>query len=144
MKLGKINRENFYDICLLTVKPEQINHVDSNAISLAEANFMPFAWFRGIFVDDRAAGFILVDANYESGKFVLCRLMLDKRYQSCGYGNRAICALVEELKAEFQASCLYTSVVTSKGSPISFYKKQGFELTGAMVEGREVELCLTF
>ena len=47
LELRKINQHNFYEICQLKVAPHQRNLVDTNALSLAEANFMPCAWFKG-------------------------------------------------------------------------------------------------
>lgn len=143
LELRKVTYETFYQICQLEVAPDQVNHVDSNAISLAEANFMEFPWYRGIYVNGLPVGFILVDANIKSGKFSLWRLMLDKCHQSNGYGYRALRELTFELQTEFGISSLYTSVVSVKNSPIEFYRKCGFELTGSLIEGREIELCLS-
>jgi diamine N-acetyltransferase len=44
LKLEILNADNFHSICTLSVKPDQLNHVDSNAISMAEANFSNNAW----------------------------------------------------------------------------------------------------
>ena len=141
--LKTINIDNFYAICQLEVAAEQVNHVDSNAISLAEANFMAFPWFRGIYVGNDPVGFILVNANTVSGKFSLWRLMLDKSQQSKGYGRLAIKALCEELQRDYGISKLYTSVVTAAEGPKGFYLSCGFVATGQIIEGREVELCLS-
>jgi len=143
LELRQITHDNFFQICQLEVAPEQVDHVDSNAVSLAEANFMNFPWFRAIYVDDNPVGFILVDANSDLGKFSLWRLMLDKAQQSKGYGRRAIKALEKELQSEFNISKLFTSVVSDFGSPKEFYLNCGFVPTGALVEGREIELCLS-
>ncbi|MGF1718513.1 GNAT family N-acetyltransferase [Vibrio kyushuensis] len=117
LELRDITRENFYQICLLQVAPEQVNHVDSNSISLAEANFMAFPWYRGIYVNDAPVGFILVDANTKTGKFALWRLMLDESHQSKGFGRKAIQVLGSELTKEFSITKLFTSVVSGKGGP---------------------------
>ena len=143
IELRPITLDNFYPICQLAVAPEQVNHVDSNAISLAEANFMPFAWFRGIYVADEPVGFILVNADTVTDRCSLWRLMLDQSQQSKGYGRIAIRALVLELQREFGISQLFTSVVTSNDGPLDFYQRCGFVLTGSLVAGREFELCLS-
>ncbi|UGA54064.1 GNAT family N-acetyltransferase [Vibrio sp. VB16] len=143
LELRKITHDTFYQICQLEVAPDQVNHVDSNAISLAEANFMESPWYRGIYVDGLPVGFILVDVNIQSGKCSLWRLMLDKCHQSKGYGINALRELTSELQSEFGIASLYTSVVPAKNGPIEFYHKCGFERTGLYVEGREVELHLS-
>ena len=142
-ELRKINSDNFYEICLLEVASAQVEHVDSNAVSLAEANFMVCPWYRGIYVDNKPVGFILVNADIESGRFSLWRLMLDKSQQSKGYGRIAIHLLTEKLHREFGISKLYTSVVTEVNGPKDFYLNCGFVLTGQLVAGREIELCLS-
>ncbi len=143
IELRSINQGNFYEICQLQVAEKQLNHVDSNAISLAEANFMEFPWFRGIYAGDKPVGFILVNADTSTGKFSLWRLMLDQIQQSKGYGRKAIDLLSEELLNEFGVSTLYTSVVDSADSPKGFYLNCGFIPTGNLVAGREIELSRT-
>lgn len=142
IELRRIDYDNFYEICQLQVAENQLNHVDSNAISLAEANFMSFPWFRGIYSDNKPIGFVLVNADTVSGKFELWRFMLDKHQQSKGYGRIAIGLLKSALVSEFGISALYTSVVAGSGSPQGFYENCGFVSTGHLVEGREIELCL--
>ncbi|WP_114764535.1 GNAT family N-acetyltransferase [Vibrio rhodolitus] len=143
IELRRIGHDNFYEICQLQVAKNQLNHVDSNAISLAEANFMDFPWFRGIYVEDKPVGFILVNADISADKFFLWRFMLGERLQSKGYGRKAIELLSSELIEEFGASTLYTSVVDSNKGPKGFYLSCGFMPTGNLVAGREVELSKT-
>ncbi|KIP67340.1 acetyltransferase [Vibrio harveyi] len=142
LELRNIDQTNFYEICQLKVAKNQLNHVDSNAISLAEANFMNFPWFKGIYSDNNPIGFILVNADTVSGKFELWRFMLDKSQQSKGYGRIAIDLLKSALVHEFGISTLYTSVVACSDSPQGFYENCGFVSTGHLVERREIELCL--
>ncbi len=142
LELRSIDKSNFYEICQLKVAENQLNHVDSNAVSLAEANFMSFPWFRGIYSENKPIGFVLVNADTVSGKFELWRFMLDKSQQSKGYGRIAIGLLKSALVNEFGISALYTSVVAGADSPQGFYENCGFVSTGNLVEGREIELCL--
>ena len=143
LELRNIDQTNFYEICQLKVANNQLNHVDSNAISLAEANFMNFPWFKGIYFDNNPIGFILVNADTVSGKFELWRFMIDRSQQSKGYGRIAIDLLKSALVHEFGISALYTSVVALSDSPKGFYENCGFVSTGHLVEGREIELYLT-
>lgn len=143
VELRTINQDNFYSICLLEVTDEQAAYVDSNAVSMAQANFMQFAWFRGIYADNKPVGFVLVDADTSMGKFSLWRLMIDKNHQSKGYGRTALELLTESLRDEFAIERLYTSVVDGAHSAEAFYIGFGFTPTGHLVEGREIELCLS-
>ena len=141
LELREINQDNFYEICQLKVAPHQRDLVDNNALSLAEANFMPFAWFKGVYLDNEPIGFILINADPE--KLSLWRLMIDSSRQDQGYGREVIQLLKSELLKEFCVSELYTSVVTGPGSPIDFYISCGFQRTGEWVEGREIELSVS-
>ena len=143
IELRRIDHDNFYEICQLQVAKKQLNHVDSNSISLAEANFMSFPWFRGIYSDNKPIGFVLVNADTVSGKFELWRFMLDESKQSKGDGRISIGLLKSTLVNEFGISALYTSVVAGSDSPQGFYENCGFLPTGHLVEGREIELCLS-
>ncbi|TXX97380.1 GNAT family N-acetyltransferase [Vibrio mimicus] len=143
IELRRIDHDNFYEVCQLQVSKNQLDHVDSNAISLAEANFMAFPWFRGIYAEDKPVGFILVNADTSVDKFFLWRFMLDQTQQSKGYGRKAIELLSSELLKEFGASALYTSVVDSSDGPKGFYLNCGFIPTGNLVAGREIELSRT-
>ncbi len=142
LTLLKLNQDNFYNICQLTVKPEQQRHVDSNAISMAEANFSDHAWMRGIYLNDEPVGFVMVDARPETDKFYLWRFMIDKHYQGLGLGRSAIQLLVSELKSTFNTSELSTSVVPAETGPQKFYESLGFQLTGNYIDDRELELKL--
>ena len=141
--LRTLNKDNFYEICQLSVKPEQQGHVDSNAISMAEANFSDFAWMRGIYLNDKAIGFVMVEARPEANKFYLWRFMIDHNYQGLGLGRSAIHLLINELKLFFNASELSTSIVPVETGPQKFYERLGFKLTGNYIEGRELELKIS-
>ena len=142
IKLQELSRENFYGICQLSVKPEQLGHVDTNAISMAEANFSEYAWMRGVFLNEEAVGFVMVEVRAEANKFYLWRFMIDQNFQGLGLGRSAIHLVVSELKSIFNASELSTSVVPVETGPQKFYESLGFQSTGNYIEGREIELKL--
>ena len=142
LTLKKLNNDNFYDVCQLSVKPEQLGHVDSNALSMAEANFSDHAWMRGIYLNEEPVGFVMVDARPETNKFYLWRFMIDQRHQSLGFGRAAIQLVVSDLKLVFNASELTTSVVPVENGPQKFYENLGFQLTGNNMEDKELELKL--
>lgn len=144
LALQKITKDSFYSICQLSVSPEQVNHVDSNAISMAEANFSDHAWMRGIYLNGAPIGFVMVDAQVERQEFYLWRFIIDQQFQKRGLGKLAIELLVVELNTEFGAKNLCTSVVTELSGPKTFYERLGFIETGNLIEGRELELKLTF
>ncbi len=143
MELRTITGDNFYAICQLEVAPHQTSHIDSNAISLAEANFMASPWYRAIYVKEQPIGFILVNVDSQSNRLSLWRFMLDKNYQKQGFGRQAITLLYQELRQEFGTIDLFTSVVRDEKGPRHFYLSCGFVETGTLVEGREIELVFS-
>jgi diamine N-acetyltransferase len=144
LSLKELNKDNFYAICQLSVKDEQLTHVDSNAISIAEASFSEHAWMRGIFLDEEPVGFVMVEVNIETHKFYLWRFMIDQHHQGCRLGRSAIELLLIELKTNFNASSLTTSIVPIETGPQYFYEGLGFKFTGNSIEDREPEMKLDF
>jgi diamine N-acetyltransferase len=55
----KITKETVRAICDLKVADEQRGFVAPNALSIAEAHFVPTHWMRAIYADEEPAGFIL-------------------------------------------------------------------------------------
>jgi diamine N-acetyltransferase len=144
LNLLDLTKDSFYAVCLLSVKPEQVNHVDSNAISIAEASFSESAWFKGIYLNDIAVGFVMVDVKPNENKYYLWRFMIDAKYQGLGLGKHSIELLLVELKNQFGASQLTTSIVSGENNPLRFYESLGFRLSGSLIDGRERELILSF
>lgn len=142
LRLEELNADNFHGICMLSVTPEQQDHVDSNAISMAEANFSDNVWMRGVYLNEKPVGFVMVETIIEENKFYLWRFMIDQHYQGSGFGRFAIKLVTNELKSVFNASVLSTSVVSAETGPQGFYENLGFKLTGNYIEERELELEL--
>jgi diamine N-acetyltransferase len=61
--------------------------------------------------------------------------MIGARYQSIGFGRRAMTLLIQHVKTRPNATELLTSVVQVEDSPQGFYEKLGFELTGEYEDG---------
>ena len=77
----------------------------------------------------------------EKPEYFLWRLMTDARYQGMGFGRRALELLIEYVRTRPNATELMTSCVPGDGSPLGFYQKLGFELTG---EKEDEEVLLRF
>lgn len=140
--LREMTKDNFYNVCELSVKEEQKGLVDSNAVSIAEAYFSDHAWLRAIYLDDTPVGFVMLDARPDVPKYYLWRFMVDANYQGYGIGRKAMTLLAKEIKSWPGGTELFTSIVPSEHGPQKFYESLGFELTGQMVEGRELEMRL--
>ena len=88
--------DNVRSICALRVTPAQERLVTSAAVSLAEAFVHPEAWCRAIY--SRAGilvGFVMLHDTQDGPGYMLWRLLVDARYQRCGYGRAAVLEVVD-------------------------------------------------
>jgi diamine N-acetyltransferase len=137
--LREITRESYMQILRLEVSDEQEPFVASNAASLAQAHFHEEAFYRGIYVDDTAVGFMMLECWPEEGDVGLWRFMIDHRYQGRGYGTAAIALIVELVRNTFEyTDCLLVSHVDKPGHPGPFYERCGFTYTGEVHDGEPV------
>ena len=65
INLREITKENLISIIDLNVSEHQRDQVASNAVSIAQGHYSKSAWFKGIFNDDVAVGFVMVDIIIE-------------------------------------------------------------------------------
>lgn len=144
VSLREITADTVRQIIALAVTPEQQHFVASNAVSLAQALFCPEAWYRAIYADDEAAGFVMLyDETLRPSppvepKVVLWRFMIDARFQGKGIGAAALARVIEHLRARPGVTAVSTSYVPGPGCPEPFYRRLGFEPTGEIDDGEVV------
>jgi diamine N-acetyltransferase len=141
--LRKITADTVRQVCNLsdTLSEVQQHMVAPNAVSIAQAYFTEHAWFRAIYAGERPVGFLMLYDDPQEQEYFLWRMMIAGPYQGMGFGRRAIELLVEYVSARPGARELFTSCGQGVGSPLAFYRRMGFQPTGAMVD-EEVELRL--
>jgi len=138
--LREITSDTVRIICDLAVHDDQKGFVAPNAVSIAQAHFSEFAWFRAIYAGETPVGFLML---YDGGdkpkpEYFLWRLMVDIRYQRLGLARKALDLLIEYVKTRPHATELATSIIEADGGPQPFYEKLGFSLTGEYEEGEAV------
>jgi diamine N-acetyltransferase len=113
--------------------------VAPNTVSLAQAHFYPeTAWFRAIYADETAVGFVMLSDEPRKPEYFLWRFMIAAEYQGLGFGKQAIQLLIAHVKTRPQATELLTSYVPGEGSPGTFYHKLGFVDTGEVEDDENV------
>lgn len=143
VSLREISGDTVRDICRLEVGKAQSKFVAPNSISIAQAHFEPKAWFRGIYAEETAVGFVMLFDDADQPEYYLWRYMIDLRYQGLGFGSAGIRHLVEYVRSRPKAAELVTSYVPGAGSPHDFYLKMGFVDTGVEKDGEwELRLVL--
>ena len=121
--------------------PGQEKMVAPNAISIAQAHFNKKAWFRGIYADNTAVGFVMLYDDKGKPEYFLWRLMIAGPHQGKGYGRQAMLKLIDYVKGRPGATELIASYVPIPGGPWPFYQSLGFMPTGEM-DGDEVVIRL--
>ena len=150
IRLVEVDESNQYAVRRLAVHKSQDRLVAPVVASMADALFPEIIdgapvvpWMRAVEADGEFVGFVMVaevtDAHPEP---YLWRLLVDRRHQRRGIGNRIIDLLVEELRPT-GATTLMTSWVDGRGSPRAFYERLGFVTTGEVIDG-EIEARLAF
>jgi diamine N-acetyltransferase len=147
VSLRPITKDTVRTITRLEVAPEQRAYVASNAESLAEANFHPEAWYRGIYLGNEPVGFVMLydetlrDEQPEVPAVSLWRFMVAAPFQRRGIGKAALEQVIEHVRTRPKVEMLFTTCVQGEGSPEPFFVAAGFEPTGE-VEDDEVVLAL--
>lgn len=136
--LREITAETVRRICDLETSEAQRAFVAPNAVSIAQAHFAPEAWFRAIYADDVPVGFAMLSDKPDIAEYYLWRFMIDRRWQRCGFGRRAMALLIAHVRTRPGAKAFLTSAVPGEGSPQPFYEKLGFVPTGDVDDGEVV------
>jgi diamine N-acetyltransferase len=142
VSLREVTPANRAAVEALAVTQEQSHYVDGVAESLQEAGQHPDArpWYRAVYVDGEPVGFVMisdgitVDNPAYVGPYYLWRLLIDHRFQGRGYGSAALDLVVEHVRTRADARTLLTSHVAGPASPVGFYLRYGFRLTGEVHE----------
>ena len=124
--LREITETNLISIIDLDVSKNQNDLVAPNAVSIAQGHYSKSAWFKGIFNDDVAIGFVMLDLITEENKCFLWRFMIDKKHQGKGYGKIALTQVIEYVKSFKVFDNIGTSYVPTDNSAEGFYKNFGF------------------
>lgn len=135
IELRELNKSNYREILKLKVADNQTAYVASNAISLAQALFHDDAWYRGIYLEDTAVGFVMLELNMAKPEYYLWRYMIDEKYQGKGYGYRALELVIDFVRTLPGSEEFTLSFVPGESSPKRFYAKFGFIETGEIEDG---------
>jgi diamine N-acetyltransferase len=136
--LREIDRDSVRAVCRLDAGDGGVQ-VAPNGVSIAQAHFEPAAWFRAIHAGDELAGFLMLygptlSPAPDENRFMLWRLMIDRRHQGRGYGHAAVECLVEHVRSRPGADALYVSHVQEAHRLARFYQSLGFVDTGEVDE----------
>jgi diamine N-acetyltransferase len=136
--LKELTKDNWEACIDLKVHPEQKNFVASNLYSIAESQFYPGCIPLAVYDDETLVGFIMYEPDPESsidGVYFISRLMVDRHYQSKGYGRMAMQQVIERLKKSSDCRAIRTSYVPENTVAAKLYLSFGFMPTGEVEDG---------
>ena len=127
--LSPVTIDNYEDICDLNVRPDQEDHLSSNAFSLVEASFYPDLTARAIYRDETPVGFIMWDQ--ENPKVVtILRFMVDAQFQGQGFGRGGLSLALEAISNDKRVEEIVICYHPDNPVPKDFYAGFGFEEIG--------------
>ncbi|QED46575.1 GNAT family N-acetyltransferase [Cytobacillus dafuensis] len=98
VQLVELNKENWYDCCTLEVSENQVNHIEPNAVSIAQSKFEPSLKPYAIQYEDKFVGFLMFNTTLEElDGYWIYRIMVDKNYQQKGIGKKATKLMIDEM-----------------------------------------------
>jgi diamine N-acetyltransferase len=98
LHLSTITKENWVKAISLRVREDQTKFVASNAVSLAQLNFLENFHAKGIYHGEEMIGFTLYGIDEDDHEYWIYRMMIDQKHQRKGYGLEAIKLVIEDIK----------------------------------------------
>ena len=129
IKLKEITRDNFWDCVSLEVAPEQVDFVTSNAVSIAQSKIQPECIPLAVYDDNLMVGFVMYCIDEDDSEYWIYRMMIDKNYQSKGYGKKSMELLLDKIKEDKSHNKIFLGV-HKESFAVNMYKNFGFEFNG--------------
>jgi diamine N-acetyltransferase len=139
--LKTITKDNWLKAISLRVREDQVKFVASNAVSLAQLNFLENFHANGIYHDDEMIGFTLYGINEDDHEYWIYRMMIDQNHQGKGYGKPAIQLVIDDIRKikEGHHQTITLSYEPSNEHAKRIYEKMGFvEIDGLILHGEQV------
>ena len=139
LKLVPVTQQNWRPAVFLTTDPERKIPLDekwltSNAFSLLQCHYDP-DWDCRLMMDgDKAVGFVFYGYWRERDRYLLCRYMIDVKYQNMGYGKAFLPLAVQQIQAQYGCWDVYVTVSDDNAHAIHLYESFGFLRTEEMDE----------
>ena len=87
---------------------------------------------------DKAVGFVFYGYWREKDRCLLCRYMIDVKFQNRGYGKTFLPIVVDLIRSQYACRDVYVTVSDDNAHAIHLYQKGGFARTEEMDEEERV------
>lgn len=141
LHLKTITKDNWIKAISLKVREDQVNFVASNAVSLAQLNFLENFHAKGIYFGEEMVGFTLYGLDEDDHEYWIYRMMIDEKHQGKGYGKEAVRLVIEDIQTlkEPRHQTITLSYEPDNEHAKRLYEKMGFqEIDGLVIEGEQV------
>lgn len=139
--LKTIIKDNWVDAISLRVKEDQVNFVASNAVSLAQLNFLENFHAKGVYYGEEMVGFTLYGIDEDDHEYWIYRMMIDAKHQGKGFGKETVKLVIEDIRAikEERHHTITLSYEPGNIHAKRIYEKMGFtEVEGLIIGGEQV------
>ncbi|MED3551734.1 GNAT family N-acetyltransferase [Cytobacillus praedii] len=141
LHLETITKDNWIKAISLRVRENQEKFVASNAVSLAQLNFLNDFHAKGIYLGEEMIGFALYGMDEDDHEYWIYRMMIDQKHQGKGYGKEAIKLVIDDIKMikEDRHKTITLSYEPTNEHAKRVYEKVGFkEIDGLMISDEQV------
>ena len=143
LKLVPVTKDNWRETVFLTTAEDRKICLDeqwiaANAFSLLQCQYDP-DWDCRLMMDgETAVGFLFYGYWREKDHYLLCRYMIDVKYQGRGYGTAFLPMAVEQIRGQYGCKDVYVTVDDVNARAVRLYEKAGFERTEELDEEERV------
>lgn len=137
LKLVPVTENNWRTATFLTTDPDRRIPLDeqwiaNNAFSLLQCCYEQDWDCRVLMDGDMAVGFVFYGYDRDEDRYLLCRYMIDVKYQKQGYGKAFLSIVVEHIRRQYGCRDVYTSVHDDNSHARYLYTAFGFQRTEEM------------
>lgn len=137
INIEDISVVNVFDVCELTTNSDGIGTIMekflcSNAVSVAESKYFPETVPQAIYNDEELIGFVMWRKEHDNA--IICRFMIDHKFQNRGLGREAFGQILMLLRRQgYKKAVLMIAPenIIAKKLYLSF----GFKFTGVIDKG---------
>jgi diamine N-acetyltransferase len=141
LHLKSITKDNWLKAISIRVREDQVKFVASNAVSLAQLNFLSHFHAKGIYHGEEMIGFTLFGIDEDDQEYWIYRMMIDEKHQGKGYGLAAIHLVIDDIRKmkEDHHKTITLSYEPTNEHASYLYKKAGFqEIEGLIIHDEQV------
>lgn len=135
--LTDVDKNNYEEVCDLSVAEDQYDYVAENTWSIVESKFNPSYQTRAICLDGQPVGFFMWVPETDQ-RISIWRFMVDENHQHKGIGRKAMQLALDEIRQT--AGLEEIEICYNPNNPVakSFYSSFGFVEVGMDEKGEDV------